>query len=117
MMLDDRYSWYFAEGEELETRKIVNAFCRREHVTIQKWGWRYFDWLEDQGLFMAMWTRDLDLQRQDCAFGDMLQYALWCNACRRMKTGKPLPDFLPPPEGWQDFEDREDPDSPSVSVN
>jgi len=118
MMLEDDYAWYYSEGTDLETRKVVNAFCRREPVTIQKWAWRYFDWLkEDQGWLMARWTRYLDLERKDYAFSEMLQYALWCSACRRMKAGKPLPDFLPPPDGWEDFKEPDDPADPIYPVN
>ena len=116
-MLDDPLAWFYSEGEELETRKIVNAFGRGENVSVPKWCWRYYAWLKAHGSHMAIWTRELDRQRGDYPLGDMLHYALWCHACRTVKAGEPFPDFLPAPEGWQEFEEPDDLHRPPSRLN
>ena len=104
-MLDDPHEWFYREGEEIETRRLVNAFIRREHVAMPKWCWRYYDWLVARGFHMPEWIRDLDLSRRDYPFSDMVHYGLWAEHCRAYRNGEPVPDFLPPPAGWESFEE------------
>ena len=102
---EERYRQYYDEIDEVETRRIVNVFIRREYVTLPKWCWRVFDWMEERGYKMREGIRTLDLTRRDYPLADFIHHGLYCDLCRMMQNGDEYPDFLPPPDGWEDFED------------
>ena len=105
---------------EFETRKIINAFIRRQHIALPKWCWLYLDWYEDQGYDVKTWIRDIDLERAEYPLPEAIQYAVWYCDCQAYKTGGNRPEGLLPPQGWEFADEAYDqiidtPDAPDAA--
>jgi len=85
------------DGEEYSTRKVVNAFIRKEFIAAPNWCWWYYDWLKEYGFQMEEWIRQIDCVRGDHELGVYLHHVLYCTFRRAHRDGTPYPAFMPEP--------------------
>ena len=103
--MNDLHAWCGPDAEEEVARSVVNGFARRESIVMPKFWWRYYDWMAEEGYYVAAWTRQLDLERGDYPFGKMVHYALWAADCRAYLRDGHRPEGLPPPQCLDEFPD------------
>lgn len=91
-------------GDHYIGRYVENALGQQEIVHLSQRYWDYLDWFAEQNLDVPAYIKACDLKRKAVPLSDALAWHVYWTFLEREKQGLPRPDWLGPPEPWEDGE-------------